>query len=66
MPRLRTAPLERTPHLDALPVGGRPVSGLARVKAFVALTKPRIIELLLVTTIPTMFLAAKGVPGERR
>ncbi len=30
--------------------------------AFVALTKPRIIELLLVTTVPTMFLAAGGVP----
>lgn len=34
----------------------------ARVKAFVALTKPRIIELLLITTIPVMFLAAQGVP----
>jgi len=33
------------------------------VAAFVALTKPRIIELLLVTTIPTMFLAADGVPA---
>jgi protoheme IX farnesyltransferase len=32
------------------------------VAAYVALTKPRIIELLLVTTIPTMFLAAHGVP----
>jgi heme o synthase len=32
------------------------------VAAYVALTKPRIIELLLVTTIPTMFLAAGGVP----
>ncbi len=30
--------------------------------AFVALTKPRIIELLLVTTVPTMILAAQGVP----
>jgi heme o synthase len=30
--------------------------------AFVALTKPRIIELLLITTIPVMFLAAQGVP----
>jgi protoheme IX farnesyltransferase len=30
-----------------------------------ALTKPRIIELLLVTTIPTMLLAARGVPGIR-
>ncbi|GAA2477866.1 heme o synthase [Streptomyces sp. NPDC059506] len=34
----------------------------ARAKGFVALTKPRIIELLLITTIPVMFLAAQGVP----
>ncbi|MDI5973174.1 heme o synthase [Streptomyces sp. SL13] len=34
----------------------------ARVMAFVALTKPRIIELLLITTVPVMFLAAHGVP----
>lgn len=32
-------------------------------RAYLALTKPRIIELLLVTTIPTMFLAAGGVPS---
>jgi heme o synthase len=32
------------------------------VRAFVALTKPRIIELLLVTTVPTMILAAHGLP----
>jgi protoheme IX farnesyltransferase len=32
------------------------------VAAYVALTKPRIIELLLVTTIPAMFVAARGVP----
>ncbi len=31
--------------------------------AYVALTKPRIIELLLVTTVPTMFLAARAVPS---
>ena len=31
--------------------------------AYVALTKPRIIELLLLTTVPVMFLAAQGVPG---
>ncbi len=30
--------------------------------AYVALTKPRIIELLLVTTLPAMFLAAGGLP----
>ena len=29
---------------------------------YVALTKPRIIELLLVTTVPTMFVAKQGVP----
>jgi protoheme IX farnesyltransferase len=29
----------------------------------VALTKPRIIELLLVTTVPTMVLAARGLPS---
>jgi heme o synthase len=33
------------------------------VAGFVALTKPRIIELLLVTTVPTMFLAEGGVPS---
>ena len=32
-------------------------------KALVALTKPRIIELLLVTTLPTMLLAARGLPS---
>jgi len=32
-------------------------------RAYLALTKPRIIELLLVTTIPTMFLAASGFPS---
>ncbi|MCW2538618.1 MAG: protoheme farnesyltransferase [Frankiales bacterium] len=30
--------------------------------AYVALTKPRIIELLLVTTVPAMILAASGLP----
>jgi heme o synthase len=32
------------------------------VRAYVALTKPRIIELLLVTTVPTMVLAVRGIP----
>ncbi|MDR3034600.1 MAG: UbiA family prenyltransferase, partial [Kitasatospora sp.] len=35
----------------------------ARVGAFVALTKPRIIELLLISTVPVMFLAQDGVPN---
>jgi len=33
-----------------------------RVEAYVALTKPRIIELLLVTTLPTMVVAARAIP----
>jgi protoheme IX farnesyltransferase len=35
---------------------------LTSVRAYVALTKPRIIELLLVTTLPAMVLAAGGLP----
>ncbi|GEK81276.1 heme o synthase [Agrococcus baldri] len=37
-------------------------SASVKAKAYVALTKPRVIELLLVTALPTMFLAAGGVP----
>ncbi len=33
-----------------------------KVRAYVALTKPRIIELLLVTTVPAMVLAQRGIP----
>ena len=48
----------RLPRSDAPdPVRCRDV-----LSAYVALTKPRIIELLLVTTVPAMFLAAGGVP----
>ena len=32
------------------------------VAAYVGLTKPRVIELLLLTTVPVMFFAAGGVP----
>ena len=47
----------------AVPGPGSGQSALATIGAYVALTKPRIIELLLVTTVPTMFLAADGVPS---
>jgi protoheme IX farnesyltransferase len=40
--------------------GRRPLGALLR--AYVALCKPRIIELLLITTLPVMFLAAGGLP----
>jgi protoheme IX farnesyltransferase len=33
------------------------------VTAYVGLTKPRVIELLLLTTVPVMFFAAQGVPA---
>nr|BFF21987.1 hypothetical protein GCM10025730_55080 [Promicromonospora thailandica] len=36
---------------------------MRRAGAYVALTKPRVIELLLVTTVPTMILAADGLPS---
>jgi protoheme IX farnesyltransferase len=40
-----------------------PTAPLARVRGYLALTKPRIIELLLVTTVPTMVVAARGLPS---
>jgi protoheme IX farnesyltransferase len=43
---------------------GRGIRGRKQVLlAYVALTKPRIIELLLVTTVPAMMLAARGIPS---
>lgn len=35
---------------------------LRKFKGFLALTKPRVIELLLITTVPAMVLAANGLP----
>ncbi len=37
--------------------------GLATLRAYIALTKPRIISLLLITTVPTMVLAEGGWPS---
>ena len=44
-------------------VSTRPRSLRRTVAAYVALTKPRVIELLLVTTAPVMILAADGLPS---
>lgn len=41
----------------------RPRSIRRTISAYVALTKPRVIELLLVTTAPVMILAANGLPS---
>ncbi len=40
-----------------------PRSRTRTARAYVALTKPRIIELLLVTTVPTMVVADRGIPS---
>jgi protoheme IX farnesyltransferase len=44
------------------PTSSGPTKG-DTVRAYVALTKPRIIELLLVTTIPAMVMATREIPG---
>jgi protoheme IX farnesyltransferase len=53
-----------TPVLEQASVRER-TSGRWRAlaSAYLKLTKPRIISLLLVTTVPAMFLAARGVPN---
>jgi protoheme IX farnesyltransferase len=45
------------------PPQGAPRTTAQIIRAYVALTKPRIIELLLVTTVPAMVLASRQVPG---
>jgi protoheme IX farnesyltransferase len=48
-------------------VHNRPASGqigfVRKAKAYVSLTKPRVVELLLVTTAPVMILAQNGLPS---
>jgi len=57
-------PVPATTPLDVpAPTVGRAVRAVKVVKSYVSLTKPRIIELLLITTLPTMVLAADGWPG---
>jgi protoheme IX farnesyltransferase len=52
------------PDEEKAEAASRPQSTVReRVNAYVALTKPRIIELLLVTTLPAMILAAVRMPG---
>jgi protoheme IX farnesyltransferase len=34
-----------------------------KIRAYIALTKPRVIELLLIATVPTMILAQRGMPN---
>jgi protoheme IX farnesyltransferase len=48
--------------VSAVALGPGELTLRRRAAGFVALTKPRIIELLLVTTLPTMVVAARGLP----
>ena len=54
-----------TETLSSVQSGARPQKiGFARtVKAYVSLTKPRVMELLLVVTVPAMSLAEGGLPN---
>ena len=53
-------------HASAPPVESGPGGGWSTAKdvvaAYVGLMKPRVIELLLLTTVPVMFYAQRGVP----
>ncbi len=55
--------LEQKKDIDVTITGRAPDETLNKLKAYIVLTKPRIIELLLVTTLPAMFLAKNGVPS---
>jgi protoheme IX farnesyltransferase len=51
------------PHVSTAPRAAGPSSARDVLAAYVGLMKPRIIELLLLTTVPVMFLAQRGVPS---
>jgi protoheme IX farnesyltransferase len=59
MPRRVDASKEPVADTEGTPSGG---SLRDTVTAYVRLTKPRIIVLLLITTVPAMMLAAQGIP----
>lgn len=48
---------------DARPKVNVEIPRRSRIAAYIALTKPRIIELLLITAVPSMVLAATAWPG---
>jgi protoheme IX farnesyltransferase len=53
----------RRPVRAAADVPGQQAALRATVGAYVALCKPRIVELLLITAVPTLFLAYRGLPS---
>jgi protoheme IX farnesyltransferase len=60
----RRTPVPAAPSTAAEePVATDPPIVSETIRAYVALTKPRIITLLLITTVPAMILAAQGMPS---
>ncbi|MCY3961923.1 MAG: heme o synthase [bacterium] len=62
-PRSRTRVAEPNTSPGISPARPSSRNPLRSVRAYVSLTKPRIIELLLVTTVPTMVVADRGIPS---
>ena len=62
-PRSRTRVAEPHASSGISPTRLSPRSLTRSARAYIALTKPRIIELLLVTTVPTMVVADRGIPS---
>ena len=48
--------------MTTLPTASKGFSLFSKIRAYFLLTKPRVIELLLITTVPTMILAERGLP----
>lgn len=52
-------------HQESLGLALEPAERISlsrKIRAYFQLTKPRVVELLLVCTVPTMFLAERGIP----
>ncbi len=58
----RERSVSSTPPQDG-PACGRPNTVMTCARDYLSLTKPRIVELLLATTVPAMIAAADGWPG---
>lgn len=48
--------------MTTTPAATQRISPFSKLRAYFTLTKPRVIELLLITTVPTMILAERGLP----
>ncbi|GAC1361889.1 MAG: heme o synthase [Actinomycetota bacterium] len=59
----RLTPSKGTPDGEVAPGTPGSTTGAQRVRAYFMLTKPRVVELLLITTVPAMVVAAHGWPS---